>query len=162
LANTEQIQDRVRVQLERWGYIVEPIQVAASGRRADFVATVDDECIVVEVTSKNDDGQYERDLRNLGQALQKRHIERTGTLDRTLHGKNDQLRSTPEAVNAIRIVWIEAVGPFRETIARQIEATFYGRVSVPVLEADQTVQQPYYFFDYASCYSLSWIDAVIV
>jgi hypothetical protein len=123
---------------------------------------VDDECIVVEVTSKNDDGQYERDLRNLGQALQKRRIERTGTLDRTLHGKNDQLRSTPEAVNAIRIVWIEAVGPFRETIARQIEATFYGRVSVPVLEADQTVQQPYYFFDYASCYSLSWIDAVIV
>jgi hypothetical protein len=103
---------------------------------------VDDECIVVEVTSKNDDGQYERDLRNLGQALQKRHIERTGTLDRTLHGKNDQLRSTPEAVNAIQIVWIEAVGPFRETIARQIEATFYGRVSVPVLEADQTVQQP--------------------
>ena len=65
MANTEQIQDRVRVQLERWGYIVEPIQVAASGRRAEFVATVDDECIVVEVTSKNDDGQYERDLRNL-------------------------------------------------------------------------------------------------
>jgi hypothetical protein len=159
LANTEQIEDRVRTQLERWGYSVEPIQVAADARRADFVATVDDERIVIEVTSKNDDGQYDRDLRNFGEALQKRRIERTGTLDRTLRGKNDQLRSTPEAVDAIRIVWIEAVGPFRETIAHQIQATFYGQVSVPVSETDTV---PCYFFDYASCYSLLWIDAVIV
>jgi hypothetical protein len=162
LADTEQIQDRVHVQLERWGYTVEPIQVVAGARRADFVATVDDERIVVEVTSKNDDGQYDRDLRNLGQALQKRRIARTGTLDQTLHGKNDQLRSTPEAIDAIRIVWIEAIGPFRETIAHQIEAAFYGRVSVPVSETGETVERYCYFFDHASCYSLSWIDGVIV
>lgn len=162
MADTEQIQDQVRVQLEKWGYTVEPIQIAPGERRADFLATVDDERLVVEVTSKNDDGQYDRDLRNFGQAFQERRIERTGTLDRVLHNKNDQLRSTPAAADAVRIVWIEAIGRFRVTIARQIEATFYGRVSIPLPQTGGTVERYCYFFDHASCYSLPWVDAVIV
>ena len=163
---TMAVQELVEGNLRSVGYNVARIPPSKNARRADLLATRETERLIVEVTSKRDDGEYDRALQSAGLALHTLVIAQHGATTKALRGKNAQIRSTPQSAETVRLIWLEAVGPFRESIAQQIEATFYGRVSVPVnWSASGTVETKHkycYFFDHAACFSMGSVDAILV
>lgn len=154
-------EDHARELLEGAGYVVRKLETQTS-RRADFLATSEGERILVEVTSKTDSGDFRREMEATGEALHDLRIGKSNALDRIFRSKNDQLRNTPEAADSVRLVWIEALGEFADTIARQIKASFYGAVDVPIFNPEGAHLKTCYFFDHAVCFSTRWIDGVVV
>lgn len=144
---------------ESLGYNVDRI-AEGPAETADFHVTKVAESYVVEVTGRGDQGKFDEDLERLGKAIEARVAKPNAPTDKILREKNSQIRST--SVEGFGVVWIELQGQFADPIAAEIKATFLGHVGIAVRGGGKTVEKPCYYFDHASCFRRTNINAVIV
>lgn len=142
-----------------------PTSQVPEQRTADYLTSDEDgNDYLVEVTTKNDDNDFSKDLRHGGVVLRSSFLRRKEKFVSILRDKTEQLTLTNTARPTHNILWLYLLGSDTKAQMGQCEATFLGRADIGI-RADggkKTEVIPCYFFDYADCYKKRDLDGIVL
>lgn len=156
-------EDCTRRFFEHFGAEVTRIPEVPGERRADLRVEFPGEEFIVEVKGRERNAEFDRTLREEGEAKRSDLVGRTNPISRQIRDAIDQLRATPRADGALLLVALVAADDTLETGAAQFKATLYGLVDIVIpSEGGGAVAKPCLYFTYAEFYEAQDIDGAVL
>lgn len=135
---------------------IEPGQI----RTADFTFTdTGNTTYLLEVTTRANASTFRREIDHGQQALHEERVEKKASLAQKLRDKTHQLRETPGASTALRVIGVLMEGVSPEAELGQLRATLLGIVSVAT--SLDNIERYAFYFDHADFSRRTDLDAVI-
>lgn len=161
------IEEAIGKQLENWGFSVIKIPEShiQGDNRPDYEVVCDQEHYLIEVKSREDDGNEineKEETLNKGEIYdQHRALTRKNTDSGIIRNACDQLRKYGNEEH-VRLIWLCVVDDAQEAKFEQFKSTLYGKSQVFDLDRDSQ-HRPCYFYGRSDFYRRKDIlDGVIV